>query len=145
VPAIAQTIATQLGCLILASLIMGLVLLNHPQQVFAQNLAPAPLKTSTEAPIPRDPASIGSIPAEKINQFIQAYLQVINLVETRQFELQGAESESESLRIQQALELEAFAIIEAAGLTRQEYLQLLNLANTDPEFGERTRGHGIWP
>ena len=41
------------------------------------------------------------------------------------------------VRVEQEIESEALAIIEKAGLTRQEYLQLLGLANTDPEFGER--------
>ena len=68
---------------------------------------------------------------------MSACLQVVALIERREGELQGAETESESLRIQQDIEAEAIAIIEATGLTRPEYLQLLGLANVDPEFGER--------
>lgn len=78
-----------------------------------------------------------NIPSEKVSQFVHACLQVVELIEQREGELQGAETESESLRVQQEIEAEALAIIEQAGLTRQEYLQLLGLANTDPEFGER--------
>ncbi|UBF24668.1 DUF4168 domain-containing protein [Kovacikia minuta CCNUW1] len=78
-----------------------------------------------------------NIPSEKVSQFVHACLQVVALIERREGELQGAETESESLRIEQEIEAEALAIIEMAGLTRQEYLQLLGLANTDPEFGER--------
>lgn len=78
-----------------------------------------------------------NIPSEKISQFVHAYLQVVTLIEHREGELQGAEIESESSRIEQEIEAAALAIIEQAGLTRQEYLQLLGLANTDPEFGER--------
>ncbi|MGC8713667.1 MAG: DUF4168 domain-containing protein, partial [Leptodesmis sp.] len=79
----------------------------------------------------------GNIPSEKVSQFVYACLQVVKLIENREGELQAAETESESLRIEQEIEAEALAIIEKAGLTRQEYLQLLGLANTDPEFGER--------
>jgi hypothetical protein len=79
----------------------------------------------------------GNISSEKVSQFVQACLQVVALIEQREGELQGAETESESLLIEQEIEAEALAIIERAGLTRQEYLQLLGLANTDPEFGER--------
>jgi hypothetical protein len=79
----------------------------------------------------------GDIPSEKVNQFVNAYLQVVALIERREGELQGAETESESRRIEQEIEKEAIATIEAAGLTRQEYIQLLGLANNDPEFGER--------
>ena len=78
-----------------------------------------------------------TIPAEKVNKFVQAYLQVWQLISHRESELQAAETEFESLRIAQEIETEALAIIEQAGLTNQEYLQLLGLANIDPEFGER--------
>jgi hypothetical protein len=78
-----------------------------------------------------------SIPSEKVSEFVHACLQVVALIERREGELQGSETESESLRVEQEIESEALAIIEKAGLTRQEYLQLLGLANTDPEFGER--------
>ena len=78
-----------------------------------------------------------TIPAEKVNKFVQAYLQVWQLISRRESELQAAETEFESLRIAQEIETEALAIIEQAGLTNQEYLQLLGLANIDPEFGER--------
>jgi hypothetical protein len=79
----------------------------------------------------------GNISSEKVSQFVRACLQVVALIERREGELQGAETESESLRIEQEIEAEALAIIEQAGLTRQEYVQLLGLANTVPEFGER--------
>lgn len=78
-----------------------------------------------------------TIPSEKLNQFVQACLQVVALIERREGELQSAETDSESVRIQQDIEAEAIAIIEENGLTRQEYLQLLSLANVDPDFGER--------
>ncbi|MEP0888094.1 MULTISPECIES: DUF4168 domain-containing protein [unclassified Leptolyngbya] len=74
---------------------------------------------------------------EKVSQFVRAYLQVLALLDRREGDLQAAETELESLRLQQEVEIEAFHLIEASGLTLQEYLQLLGLANTDPEFGER--------
>lgn len=78
-----------------------------------------------------------NIPSTKVSQFVHAYLQVVTLIDRREGELQGAETESESVQIEKEIETEALAVIEQAGLTRQEYLQLLGLANTDPEFGER--------
>lgn len=81
--------------------------------------------------------SANDISSEKVSQFVQAYLQVLGLIERREGDLQAAETESESLQVQKEIEAEAFAAIEAAGLTPQEYLQLLGVANTDPEFGER--------
>ena len=79
----------------------------------------------------------GNIPSEKVNQFVRACLQVVKLIEQREGDLQSMEGGAESRRLEQEIEAEALAIIETSGLTRQEYLQLLGLANTDPEFGER--------
>ncbi len=94
-------------------------------------------KTSPEITQLRPLLDATTIPTEKVNKFVQAYLQVWQLISRREGELQAAETELESLRIAQEIETEAFAIIEQAGLTNQEYLQLLGLANIDPEFGER--------
>jgi hypothetical protein len=77
------------------------------------------------------------IPSEKVNQFVHAFLQVLDLIERREGELQGAETESESLQVQRDIETKALEIIATVGLTKTEYLQLLGLANTDSEFGER--------
>jgi hypothetical protein len=77
------------------------------------------------------------IPSEKVEQFVAAYLSVADLIDHRGEDLQRAETEVESLRLQRAIETEAFDLIQAAGLTRQEYFQLLGLANTDPEFRDR--------
>ncbi|NJR50778.1 MAG: DUF4168 domain-containing protein [Leptolyngbyaceae cyanobacterium CSU_1_3] len=96
--------------------------------------APSAFTASSPKPIGLDASSI---PSEKMNQFVSAYLQVVSLIERREGELQGAETESESVRIQHDIEAEAIALIEKAGLSRQEYLQLLGLANVDSEFGER--------
>jgi hypothetical protein len=97
-------------------------------------------EAETNAPI-EQPAPSGvsanAISAEKISQFVQAYLQVVALIDQREGELQGAETESDSLRIKQEIETSAISLIETAGLTFQEYLQLLTLANVDPEFSDR--------
>lgn len=98
---------------------------------------PASVELSAEATPSRTSPDANDIPSEKVNQFVEAFLQVLNLIERREGELQGAETESESLRIQREIETEALTIIATAGLTKTEYLQLLGLANTDSEFGER--------
>jgi hypothetical protein len=61
----------------------------------------------------------------------------VALINQREGELQGAETESDSFRIKQEIETEAKTLIEAAGLNFQEYIQLLTLANIDTEFSER--------
>lgn len=80
---------------------------------------------------------VDDISSEKISQFVRAYVQVVELIDQREVELQQAETELESLRIQHDIVAEAFSKIEATGLSQQEYLQLLGLANIDPEFGDR--------
>lgn len=101
----------------------------------SDNSADAPAEQS--APPKRSSFAADDISSEKISQFVEAYLQVLDLVEGREGDLQGAETESESLKVQQEIESEALSIIESAGLTWQEYVQLLGLANIDAEFGER--------
>ncbi len=100
--------------------------------------------TSETAPVsPESPAANRSvlgaddISSEKVSQFVSAYVRVLQLVEQREGDLQAAETEVESARVQQEIEKAAFGAIADAGLTWQEYLQLLGLANSDPEFGER--------
>jgi hypothetical protein len=110
-------------------------LIANPSAIWADTTQPEMSIVSEPTTSPGIDAD--TIPSEKLNQFVQACLQVVALIERREGELQAAETDSESLRIQQDIEAEAIAIIEKAGLTRQEYLQLLSLANVDPEFGER--------
>lgn len=82
-------------------------------------------------------ASASDIASEKVSQFIQSYLQVLSLVEQREPILQAAETQLEASQLEREIELEAWGLVEKNGLTRQEYLQLLGLANSDTEFGER--------
>lgn len=129
----------QLGllCLLLVCLLLA-GLLSFPQASWAEELPI--LYGNPEGIAPAEFANrstLNAIPSEKVSQFVQAYLKVLALIEQREGELQGAETESESLRVQQEIEAAAFNLIKSTGLTEQEYLQLLGLANLDPEFGER--------
>lgn len=104
---------------------------------FAAELPKLPERFFEQPLVTRPNLDPGNIPSEKVNQFVRACLQVVKLIERRESDLQSLEGSAESRRLEQEIEAEALAIIETAGLTRQEYLQLLGLANTDPEFGER--------
>ncbi|WP_225913901.1 DUF4168 domain-containing protein [Leptolyngbya ohadii] len=120
---------------LMASLI-AIVLLNLLTPIAAWS---EQLPVAEEAPVTttRSPAGVENISSEKLDQFIQAYLQVTMLIEQKEDALQGAETNSESVQMQREIAAEAVAKIDEAGLTLQEYLQLLRLANLDPEFGER--------
>ena len=113
--------------------LLVLLLCSYPAASWADSVIPPP-----EAE-PSAPAGFNTdaISPEKVNQFIHAYLQVTNLIEQREGELQAAETDSESERIQQDIEAQAIGLIESKSLTLQEYLQLLGLANLDPDFSDR--------
>lgn len=110
---------------------------------FYRRVSALPAATSWFLVLPSD--RVDEISVEKISQFIQAYLQVIQLLEQNQGALHHLDANGKPLAqpdIEQAalqLDIEQAALhkIEAAGLTRQEYLQLLNLANADPDFSDR--------
>lgn len=124
--------------LLVITLIAGSVI-SQPTALAVELPALKDLPASLQEPIApsRSVLDPSTIPSEKVSEFVHACLQVVALIERREGELQGSETETESLRVEQEIESEALAIIQKAGLTRQEYLQLLGLANTDPEFGER--------
>jgi hypothetical protein len=107
---------------------------------FAQELSPINNQSQpvvTESEVGDTIFDANSIPSEKVSQFIQAYLQVLELIDRRQGELLSAETKIASQRLEKEIESQAQEIIQQSGLSRQEYLQLLSLANLDPEFGER--------
>ncbi len=120
--------------LVLLAIASGILLSSS---VLAVDLPKLPERFLEQPLIARPNLDPGNIPSEKVNQFVRACLQVVKLIERREGDLQSIEVSAESRRLEQEIEAEALAIIETAGLTRQEYLQLLGLANTDPEFGER--------
>ena len=80
--------------------------------------------------------SADDVSSEKLSAFVTAYVAVMDVVERQEIPWQNAESESEALRLQQEVEEEAIAKIEASGLSQAEYLQLLNLIQVDTELGE---------
>lgn len=127
---------TRLTACLLAALLVLAGVFAQVAPSWADPLASDLIPPSVESPS-RLSLDASTIPSEKVSQFVKAYLQVLGLIERRETELQAAETPLESKRLEGEIQAEAFAIIESAGLTRQEYLQLLNLANIDPEFGER--------
>ncbi len=80
--------------------------------------------------------SADDVSSEKLSAFVMAYAAVMDVVERQEIPWQNAESESEAAMLQQELEEEAIAKIEASGLSQAEYLQLLNLIQVDTELGE---------
>lgn len=121
---------------LLLVLSLALLLLPAPK-VWAADTPPADSANSAASAVSVPNLTVNNISSEKVNQFVQAYLQVVELIDQRESELQSAETASESLQIQQEIQAEAFSLVTQAGLTQQEYWQLLGLANSDMEFRER--------
>ncbi|MEO1403711.1 MAG: DUF4168 domain-containing protein [Cyanobacteria bacterium J06635_1] len=90
-----------------------------------------------EAPVTSPITQAADIPSEKISQFANAYIQVVTLINERGRELQQAETEAESLQIEQSIQAEAFRLMRNNDLQVAEYLQLLGLANQDTDFRDR--------
>jgi hypothetical protein len=77
------------------------------------------------------------IAASKVDQFAQAYLQVLELLSDREPELPAAETSAEALKIQQSIEADAVKQIENSGLTMAEYMKMLGLASQDEAFRDK--------
>ncbi len=126
-----------LGGLLSLLLWLGWGLLGLPQVVWAQTAPSTPALEAVEPPLLDVVPSARDIPSEKVSQFVRAYLEVLKLMAEREPELRSAETELDSFEVERQIETEALSLIEATGLTQAEYLQLLGLANADPDFGER--------
>ncbi|WOD38610.1 DUF4168 domain-containing protein [Nodosilinea sp. E11] len=77
------------------------------------------------------------IPSETVSRFVNAYISVVKLIESRELSLQRAETDTESRQMQQEIQVAALNLIQANGLTLSDYWELLGLANSDPEFRDR--------
>lgn len=125
----------------LLSLIIGLMVslgslgMSVPMAIAAPS-PPPDIETIPESPSAAS-VQVDDISAEKVSQFVNAYLRVLDLLERREGDLQAAETQLESARLAEEIEAEAVSIIDEEGLTVKEYFQLLGLANTDPDFGDR--------
>lgn len=80
------------------------------------------------------------IAADKVDQFAQAYLQVLQLLSDREPELPAAETSAEALKIEQSIEAEAVELIKSSGLTLPEYMQVLGLASQDAALRDKVLG-----
>lgn len=132
-----QAVLKRVGSWIGAAAMAIALWLSPWAPAMAQDLPPLPEPEPAVTAPHNGSLSSGDIPSEKVSQFVRAYLAVVSLVEAREGELQSAETEVESQRLAQAIHTEAMATIRSADLTPQEYLQLLELAKVDPDFGER--------
>ena len=119
------------GILLIQSVIMVPTAVMAASQPFSDSLGLDPSEPQRNFILSADDVS-----SEKLSAFVTAYVAVMDVVKRQEIPWQNAESESEALRLQQEVEEEAIAKIEASGLSQAEYLQLLNLIQVDTELGE---------
>lgn len=131
-----QPIAIQRIITLGLSVILSLGLVLPTSAWAAPSPSSAPNLDAVEA-APSNSADASTVPSETVSRFVTTYLGVVKLIESREQSLQGAETETESRQIQQEIQAEAVALIQAHDLTLQAYWELLGLANSDPEFRER--------
>ncbi len=86
---------------------------------------------AAQAPITQAFSPQADVAAEKVDQFAQAYLQVLQLLSDRESEIPTAKTTAEALKIEQSIETDAVNIIQSSGLTMPEYMQILGLASQD--------------
>ncbi len=103
-------------------------------------LAPPAYADSAGVETGRFLSDSADIAADKVDQFAQAYLQVLQLLSDREPELPAAETSAEALKIEQSIEAEAVELIKSSGLTLPEYMQLLGLASQDAAFRDKVLG-----
>jgi len=123
--------------LFVATALCLIVLVSGPSQCLAETSV---MSTESTVEITDAIDESADIATEKIDQFSQAYLQVLQLLSDRESEIPAAETNAEALKIEQSIEADAIAIIESSGLTMPEYMEILGLASQDETFQDKVLG-----
>lgn len=124
------------GIFCLVSGLIGLIALPTASFADASSLPVVESVSDAITPLPES----ADIAAEKVDQFAQAYLKVLELLSDRESELPAAETSAEAAKVQQSIEAEAVSLIEESGLAMPEYMQLLGLASEDATFRDKVLG-----
>jgi hypothetical protein len=112
--------------------------MTDPDTVFQPDANPVDQAVGDNTrPSVENSADAGDIPSETVSRFVEAYLAVIDLIESQEARLQRAETDTESRQMQEEIQREAIKLIQDHGLSLQAYWELLGLANSDSEFKER--------
>ncbi len=120
------------------ALLLGVsAILTFPVNSFAEPLvaidAVAGDTATTETGV-RSAKGRSDISPDKLEQFAQAYFQVLQLLSDRQAELPEDETSPAALEIQQSIEADTISLIQGSGLTLPEYMQILEMASQDETF-----------
>ena len=103
-------------------------------------LLSAPAACLAAPPMPAPITNSADVAAEKLDQFAQAYLQVLQLLSERESEIPAAQTNAEAIKVEKSIEADAIAIIQDSGLSLSEYMQILGLASQDKAFQDQLLG-----
>lgn len=95
---------------------------------------PAFAQAETETPQATQPAALTE---EELQSYAAAALEVQSLIEEWQPQIEAAESPEQASEIGQQAQSEMVMAVEAEGLSVEEYNQITQLAQTDPELQSR--------
>lgn len=118
-----------------------------PLAAIAQETAPAeqpqPQAQPTQPPADQAPAaSAATIDDAKLQSFAVAFLQVNEIARQYQPQLESAATEEDRQKIQQEAGQKMVEAVEASeGITVDEYNQIIQAAQADPELAQRINGH----
>ena len=102
---------------------------------FVLSVTAAPLAhAQAPAPPPAGPAELIQPTDEQLTAFVAAYLEVATIQNAVNQQVQGAPNDQEVQRLQQQGEAQILAVIQAADLTVDEYIAILDRAAADEPF-----------
>ncbi len=109
-----------------------------PDPAAADPLAsPAPDSLRPATPLAIPSLTPEQVTDEQVDQLVTALVDIEPLLREASTELRRTQDPDEQRQIEQTFETEATAIVEDSGLTVDQYRQFINLANANPEFGQR--------
>ncbi len=103
---------------------------------------PAEVKPTPPNARPATPLAIPTLTPdqvsdEQVDQLVAALVKIEPLLRQASEDLRNAPNESAQAAIEQEFEAEATTIVTENGLTVDQYRQLITLANSNPNFGQR--------
>ncbi|WP_047144848.1 DUF4168 domain-containing protein [Aquamicrobium sp. LC103] len=103
--------------------------------VHAQEASPVPNQEQPSAEAP-------SFSDEKLKSFAVAFLEVSKITQEYQPQLEGAKTPEDQQRVQsEASDKMVNAVESSEGISVEEYTQIIQAAQTDPELAQKINGH----
>jgi hypothetical protein len=103
----------------------------------AVGMAAAPVMAQEYGQQQQPQADAVQVDEAKINQFVDALVEISTIRQTAAAELESAEGMEEAQKVQQDAQQRMLEAVESAGLSVEEYNHIASLMGSDPELAER--------